>query len=240
MEWEAYKTHVKNALDDFNFDKEILSVLRNSIKNNQKIFVGGNGGSAAIAMHYVCDFSKGASQNWLENTNRYKAICLTSNISYITAISNDEQYDDVFKQQLINLASPNDILIMISSSGNSPNIIKAVKWANNNGLITIGISGFTGGKLKQLSKYSAHLTHNRYEVCEDVHHVFGQFLATHLREGESSEEIGKTENDEEKEKLIEKIKSMAEKELQPKKSESITPGPDAEKTEKTSEKKLFR
>lgn len=193
MEWHDYKDHITKALHTFEFDQEILDILKNSPKKNQKIFVGGNGGSAAIAMHYVCDFSKGATKNWLTNFNRYQAYCLSSNIGYMTAISNDEHYDEVFKQQLINLASPNDILIMISSSGNSPNIIKAVEWANTNGLITIGISGFDGGKLKKIAKYNAHINHDRFEVCEDIHHIFGQFLACHLRENTETVTQGKEE-----------------------------------------------
>lgn len=184
MKWDEYKKQIKNALDVFEFDDKIIEILRNSIKNNQKIFVGGNGGSAAIASHYVCDLSKGATKDWSKNFKRYKAICLTNNVSYMTAISNDEHYNDVFKHQLINLAEPNDILIMISSSGNSPNVVEAVKWAKKNGLITIGVTGFEGGKLKELSDYTAHLKHSAYEVCEDIHHVFGHFLATHLRETE--------------------------------------------------------
>ena len=186
MEWENYKKKVKNALDLFEFDDSILKILNESIENNQKIFIAGNGGSAAIASHYVCDLSKGAVKDWKENTKRYKAICLSNNISYMSAISNDEDYDEIFKQQLINLASPKDILILISSSGNSPNIIKAVEWANANGLITIGVSGFEGGKLKELAQHNAYVKGESYEVNEDIHHIFGHFLATYLREKESN------------------------------------------------------
>ena len=182
MRWDEYKSKIKDSLDLFEFDDEILKLLKNSIKNNQKIFVAGNGGSAAIASHYVCDLSKGATNNWSENFIRYKAICLSSNIGYMTAISNDAHYNEVFKQQLINLASPNDILVLISSSGNSPNIVEAAKYAKENGLITVGVTGFSGGKLKELADYSAHMNLNSYEVCEDIHAIFGHFLAVHLRE----------------------------------------------------------
>ncbi len=182
MEWNEYKKKVVNALDAFSFDENILHLLRDSIKNNQKIFVAGNGGSAAIALHYVCDFSKGATKDWKNNPHRYKAICLSNNLGYMTAISNDEHYDEVFKQQLINLAVPKDILMLISSSGNSPNIIKAAEWAKDNGLIVVGITGLQGGKLKEICHHSAHVTTDYYEVCEDVHHIFGQFLSTYLRE----------------------------------------------------------
>ncbi len=182
MEWDEYKTKIKEAVDIFDFDKEILNVLKDSIKNKQKIFVAGNGGSATTAQHYVCDLSKGANQNWAENFKRYQAICLSSNISYLTAISNDMYYDEVFKQQLINLASKEDILVLISASGNSPNIIKAAQYAKNLEMIVIGVTGFKGGKLKELADYSAHIPFDSYEICEDIHTIFGHFLTTYLRE----------------------------------------------------------
>jgi D-sedoheptulose 7-phosphate isomerase len=182
MNWNEYKIQIIEALCNFKFDEEILSVLKNSIKNNQKIFVGGNGGSAAIANHYVCDLSKGATKDWSSNFSRYKAICLSSNIGYMTAISNDSAYQDIFKQQLINLAEKNDIVILISSSGNSPNVVEAAKWAKDNNLITIGITGFTGGKLKEICDFSAHINFPSYEVCEDIHSIFGHFLACYLKD----------------------------------------------------------
>ena len=111
-----------------------------------------------------------------------KAICLTSNIGYMTAIANDNYYSLIFKEQLVNLASPNDILILISSSGNSPNIIEAANYAKEHGLVVIGITGFSGGKLKEVADYSAHIEFDGYEVCEDVHSVFGNFLVSYLRE----------------------------------------------------------
>jgi D-sedoheptulose 7-phosphate isomerase len=182
MNWDDYKGNLIDALHSFKFDKEIVDVLKNSVKSGQKIFVAGNGGSAAIAMHYVCDLSKGANKDWSNNPDRYKAICLSNNVGYMTAVSNDESYEEVFKQQLINLASKGDILMLISSSGNSPNIVKAAEFAKENGLTVIGVSGFQGGKLKELSDYSAHINLNSYELCEDIHSVFGHFLASYLRE----------------------------------------------------------
>jgi len=187
MKWEEYKEQIKKALDAFEFDKEILDVLKNSIKNGQTIFVGGNGGSAAISQHYVCDLSKGANKDWSVNFKRYKAICLSSNIGYITAVSNDEHYQEVFRQQLINLAKPGDILVMISSSGNSPNVIRAVEYAKEIGMTVIGICGFSGGKLKQMADYVAYINHDKFEVCENIHDIFGQFLAAYLKEAGNKE-----------------------------------------------------
>jgi len=182
MKWEEYKKDITDALNTFKFDEGIVPLLRESIDKKQKIFVAGNGGSAAIALHYVCDLSKGATKDWSTNFKRYNATCLSSNIGYMTAISNDFNYDEMFKQQLINLASLEDILILISSSGNSPNIVKAAEYAKESGLIVIGISGFQGGKLKELADYSAHIEFNSYEICEDVHAIFGHFLACCLRD----------------------------------------------------------
>lgn len=182
MRWNEYKEGLKGILDAFEFDEEILTILKNSAKNGQRIFVGGNGGSAALAQHYVCDFSKGANKDWSQNTERYKVICLSSNLSYITAIANDESYKDVFKQQLINLANPKDILIMISSSGNSPNVIEAVTYAESIGMISIGICGFDGGRLKEMADYAAYAKSPSFEFSEDIHAIFGHFLASYLRE----------------------------------------------------------
>lgn len=182
MKWSNYKDKVISALNSFKFDENILRILEDSIKKNQKIFVAGNGGSAAIALHYVCDLSKGANKDWKDNDKRFKAICLCSNISYMTAITNDTDYSLVFKEQLVNLASPNDILILISSSGNSPNIVEAANYAKEHGLIVIGVTGFSGGKLKGIADYSAHMEFDSYEICEDVHGIFGHFLVTYLRE----------------------------------------------------------
>ncbi|MCK5043463.1 SIS domain-containing protein [Candidatus Pacearchaeota archaeon] len=182
MNWNEYKSSIKKALDIFEFDEEILQVLKDSIKNNQKIFVAGNGGSASTANHYACDLSKGANKNWEKNFTRYKVISLSNNISYLTAISNDSFYDEVFRQQLINLASPKDISIFISASGNSPNVIKGAKYAKELEMIVIGITGFDGGKLKKIADYSAHIQSDSYEICEDIHSMFGHFLTCCLKE----------------------------------------------------------
>ena len=182
MKWNKYKEKIIQRLNDFYFDDKISSIIKNSIRYNQKIFIAGNGGSAAIANHLSCDLSKGATPEWRKNENRYKIISLSNNISYMTAISNDEKYEDIFKQQLINLANPNDIIILISSSGNSPNVVSAAEYANNIGMTTISLTGFDGGKLKAICEYNAHVDTNMYETAEDIHAIFGHFLAVCLRE----------------------------------------------------------
>ncbi len=185
MNFEDYYGEIQDGVKNFVYDKEILFALKSTLKNNKKIFVAGNGGSAAIASHYACDFSKGATSNWKNNFDRYKVICLSNNISYLTAISNDEHYNDSFRQQLINLGEEGDVLILISSSGNSPNIISAAEYAKDIGMTVIGVCGFDGGKLKQKADLVAHVPVNSYEVCEDIHGFFGHYLATWLRNNSS-------------------------------------------------------
>ncbi len=171
MEWEQYRRNIEKVMESFKFQKEIVDILKKAKEKKQKVFVAGNGGSAAIAMHYVCDFLK----------NGLNSICLSENIAYLTAMSNDGDYSSVFKKQLENVASENDILILISSSGNSKNIVSAIEYAKKRGMVTIGISGFDGGKLKELADYSAHANCNSYEIAEGVHSIFGHFLAEMLR-----------------------------------------------------------
>ncbi|VVB82618.1 Phosphoheptose isomerase [uncultured archaeon] len=182
MEWDDYKKDVKKALDMFDFDKQILEVLENSVKKNQKIFIAGNGGSASTANHYSVDFSKGTVKDLENNPNRMKAISLSSNMAYITAIANDLEYKEIFKQQLTNLASKKDIGIFISASGNSPNIVTAAEYAKKLEMIVIGITGFEGGKLKKIADYSAHINFPSYEISEDIHSIFGHFLTIYLKE----------------------------------------------------------
>ncbi len=179
--WKLYKDNLKAAIDGFKFDKKIINLLKNSIKNDQKIFIAGNGGSACIAMHYACDFSKGANKSWKYSSQRFKSICLMD-LGYMTAISNDASYEEVFTQQLINLAKPDDILILISSSGDSKNIVHIAEFARKEGLLIIGITGFNGGKLKSIAHHSAHAKIDSYEVSEDLASIFGHFLTMCLRE----------------------------------------------------------
>jgi D-sedoheptulose 7-phosphate isomerase len=185
MQWSNYQNQIIESLNTLTISEEILNLIKNSKRNNQKIFIAGNGGSAATAAHFSCDLSLGASRNnYLENFDRYQVIPLTTNMPLILALANDFGYDEIFKQQLINLAQKDDILVAISGSGNSPNIIKAVEFAKTKGIITIGLSGYDGGKLKQLADYNIHVNSHCMEVCEDIHSVISHFIAVYLRESE--------------------------------------------------------
>ena len=134
------------------------------------VFICGNGGSGANASHLCEDLAKCTLRDF-ENQKRLKVLSLTDNTAGIMAWANDEGFDRIFVEQLKNLASPGDLLLAISGSGNSPNILKAVEWANKNGLTTVGVTGFGGGKLKPLAHYNVHAGIDDMGIVESLHQV---------------------------------------------------------------------
>jgi D-sedoheptulose 7-phosphate isomerase len=134
------------------------------------VFICGNGGSGANASHLCEDLAKCTLRDF-ENQKRLKVLSLTDNTAGILAWANDEGFDRIFVEQLKNLASPGDLLLAISGSGNSPNILKAVEWANKNGLHTVGVTGFGGGKLKPLAHYNVHAGIDDMGIVESLHQV---------------------------------------------------------------------
>ena len=174
-------------LDHFMF-KEVVNVLVNAFHARANIFVCGNGGSAAISEHFTCDHSKGINSN----TNYFpKFISLTSNVSLLTAYANDNGYTNVFSEQINNFAENGDVLIAITSSGNSPNIIKAVDTAKNLGLTVITFTGFDGGIVRNQSYYNFHIPINNYGVVEDCHHIIMHMLAQYIRKRDTTVDLSK-------------------------------------------------
>lgn len=136
------------------------------------VFVIGNGGSGSNASHFCEDMGKGTiDRKDFDNDDkkRLKILSLTDNTPYILAWGNDEGFDRVFVEQLKNLASPGDLLVAISGSGNSPNILRAIDWANNKGLKTYGCTGFTGGKLKTAAHGNLHVPLDDMGIVESIH-----------------------------------------------------------------------
>lgn len=172
---KRYLDELKRALDDLNPEEisKIIEVLKKAHENKKRIFVMGNGGSAATANHFTCDFGKNAIR---DDDRRIKIISLSDNISYITAYGNDMGYEYVFVEQLKNLMEPGDIVIAISASGNSPNIIKAVEYAREKGSVVIGLTGGKGGKLKELADISVVANINTYEQIEDIHMIITHMI----------------------------------------------------------------
>jgi D-sedoheptulose 7-phosphate isomerase len=136
------------------------------------VFVIGNGGSGSNASHFCEDLGKGTIRREdfdNDQKRRLRILSLTDNTPYILAWGNDEGFDRVFVEQLKNLANPGDLLIAISGSGNSPNILRAVEWANRNSVTTFGCTGFTGGKLQSLAKHSFHVPLDDMGIVESIH-----------------------------------------------------------------------
>lgn len=176
--WKEYKKALQVAIDSVNpeaYEQAILLIQKVARAGNT-IFVCGNGGSAAIAEHLTCDWTKGASGPQL----RLKTNCLSSNSALMTAIANDFSFDDVFAKQLQMLGHDGDLLITISSSGNSPNILKATQAAKAMYIQTIGFNGFTGGQSKLISDISLHVDYSNYAIVEDAHQALMQSMAQYI------------------------------------------------------------
>ena len=154
------------------------ALLAATAKQGSMIYSCGNGGSAAIANHLVCDCMKGVRGG---STLKPKVHSLSATIELITAIVNDIGSEDMFSYQLESLGSAGDTLIAISSSGASPNIIKALHWAKGNGMTTIAMTGFSGGDAAKIADVSLHVAIDNYGVVEDVHQSLMHILAQYLR-----------------------------------------------------------
>ena len=149
---------------------ELLAIARHE---GRQVFLCGNGGSAALASHLAVDLGKGCSRN---REKRFRVISLTDNTPWLTALSNDISYDDVFVEQLKNYAEKGDIFIAISGSGNSKNVLKALQYANQVGCVSVGISGFAGGKLKDMVQHHVHIKAEHMGLIEDGQMIVGHML----------------------------------------------------------------
>ena len=163
---------------DLNELEKIIEILDQCIKSKSTIYTCGNGGSSAIADHFVCDFLKGAAT---DSSIQPIIHSLTSNTPTLTAVANDIDYAEVFSFQLEKYAKQGDILICISSSGNSPNIIQSIKSAKKRNIKTISFVGFSGGRAKELSDLCIHIENNNYGIVEDIHQSLMHLLAQFIR-----------------------------------------------------------
>ena len=165
---------------------ERITVLLEEAKNKKnRIFIMGNGGSGSTASHFAEDLSKGTV---VGDSLRFKAISLTDSIPTILAWANDTSYDDIFVEQLKNLMEPGDVVIGISGSGNSKNVIKAIEYANQKGGITIGFSGYDGGKLIKCAQINIHVPSFSMQRVEDIHMLVAHLLMSLLLEEEKSKQ----------------------------------------------------
>lgn len=159
---------------------QIVDALKSAYGDGNKIFTMGNGGSGTTASHMVCDFNMGVSLNL---TGKFKVMCLNDNIPSVSAIANDISYDAIFEEQLKNFLLPGDVVIGISASGNSKNVIRAIEYANAHGATTIGFCGFDGGVLKKKAKYHIHVQVNDMKIVEDIHSIISHILMKVMNSG---------------------------------------------------------
>lgn len=159
---------------------QVVELLEEARLKAKRVFIFGNGGSAATASHFAADLSKGAIS---EGKARIKAFALTDNVPLLTAWANDIAYESIFAEQLENFIEPGDVAIGISGSGNSPNVLNGIKVAKANGATTIGFIGFNGGRLKELVDIHIIVPSHNMEQVEDIHLLLEHVITTCLREG---------------------------------------------------------
>lgn len=178
---EQYIKLEKQILDTLNAKdiNDVMNIMEAARLAGKRIFICGNGGSASTASHLVCDFNKGISCN---QDIKYDVECLSDNVPMMMAIANDISYDEIFVIPLKNKLKYGDIVIGISGSGNSENVIRALEYANKAGADTIALTGYNGGKLKKIAKHNIHVNIDNMQIVEDVHLVLNHMMMYILSE----------------------------------------------------------
>jgi D-sedoheptulose 7-phosphate isomerase len=165
-----YLDELKDVLNAFDFDKftKVVALIIDAYDGQNHIFVMGNGGSGSTASHFACDINKGCCSDL---DKKFRMICLNDNMPTMLAVANDICYEAVFEEQMKNFFSPGDLVIGISGSGNSENVLRAIRYANENGGRTIGFSGFSGGKLSQIAEVPFVARVDDMQKVEDLHMI---------------------------------------------------------------------
>ncbi len=179
-EYTDYTLKAVASVDSGEVDRFIDSLL-DAFERGGTIFVIGNGGSAANASHFAQDLAKGTLAH-PEQEKRFRALSLTDNLPFISALGNDEGYENIFVQQLRTFADPDDLLVAISGSGNSPNILRAIDFAKEKGMKTIGVTGFDGGKLRERADEGVHVPLDDMCTSESVHSVIFHYVILELKD----------------------------------------------------------
>jgi D-sedoheptulose 7-phosphate isomerase len=183
---EGMEDHVRRTTElirktDYEAVAKLVDKLLEAYRKGSRIFIFGNGGSAACASHFAEDLAKGAIPEAARKEKRLRVLSLTDCTPFLTALGNDWGYETVFREQLATNAVPGDIAIGISGSGNSPNVLNAISWANENGVYTVGLTGFDGGKLKGMVNLDIHSPIPDMEVAENAHLVVVHLVVSGLR-----------------------------------------------------------
>lgn len=182
---EGMEEHVKRTTAlleriDLTAVETLVEKLYEAYNDGRRVFIFGNGGSAATASHFAEDLAKGTIAD-MSVQKRLRVTSLTDSVPFLSALGNDWGYETVFREQLVTNASAGDLAIAFSGSGNSPNVISAVKWAAENGLYTVGLTGFNGGKLKGMVDLSIHSAVLDMEIAENTHMIVVHLAVGGLR-----------------------------------------------------------
>lgn len=169
-------THVLASIDKDNIDKAI-ALIDNTWHSGKQIITLGNGGSSLTALHFINDWNKSI---FMEGKRPFRGRSLVDNIGLVMSYGNDISFQDIFVEQLKNLLELGDLVIAISGSGNSENVLRAVNYANGNGAVTLGLCGYSGGKLKEIAQHHIWANINDMQISEDIHAIFGHIVMQQL------------------------------------------------------------
>ncbi len=172
---QSYFNREIEVIKHLNVDEinDAVQAIWAAYEREATIYIFGNGGSAATASHFVCDFNKGISAN---KKKKFNFVCLNDNTPLMMAIANDISFEEVFRYPLLNKLKPTDLVIGISGSGNSKNVLRAVEYAKEIGTPVIGITGYHGGKLKKLADYHMDVMEDDMQISEDIHMIFDHMM----------------------------------------------------------------
>lgn len=181
MKIQEYISTLQETINILPVEKiqEVEDIIHDARLSDNQIFIMGNGGSASTASHFVCDLAKNTRK---DGWPHFKVIGLSDNMAILSAYANDEGYENVFSQQLENLIQKGDIVIGISASGNSPNVLNGMNVAKKHNAETIGFTGFDGGKLGKMVNYHIHIPNNNYGQVEDVHLMLEHMIINALQD----------------------------------------------------------
>jgi D-sedoheptulose 7-phosphate isomerase len=175
MKAQTYFNNLSSIIEQIDYGDvdRIADTIEKAVNAGNWVFTCGNGGSALTASHFITDWAK---MRWVNNKQKFKGMCLNDNIGMLTAYANDLSYSDCFQEPLSNYANKGDILICVSGSGNSSNVVKAAERAKELGVTTIALVGFDGGLLKKTADITVHVNSDDMQFCEDIHLSIGHVL----------------------------------------------------------------
>lgn len=173
--FQTYTNALRNILDKIDVSEwdNAINLIKNAYSEDRLVLTCGNGGSASTASHFVVDWNK-MTQHY--NGKSLRGLCLADNIGLITAYANDYSYDSIFSEQVKFYGKKGDLLIIVSGSGNSKNVLEAIDIANDIEMQTLALVGFSGGEAAKRARHKAHVPSNDMQICEDIHLMFGHMV----------------------------------------------------------------